>query len=69
MERGYSSLNGVVTLIPNGKCIDNEIMSKECKQCDIWKNKKGTQGYTDWKSEHSCSINHKGSAAEMEVNG
>ena len=35
MERGYSSPNGVVTLIPNGKCIDNEIMSKECKQCDI----------------------------------
>ena len=43
-KRGYSSLNGVVTLIANGKCIDNEVMSKKCKQCDM-ENKKGTQEY------------------------
>ena len=34
-------------LIENGKCIDNEVMFKKCKQCDIWEKKKGTQGYTD----------------------
>ena len=28
---GYSSLNGVATLIANSKCIDNEVMSKKCK--------------------------------------
>ena len=31
-KRGYSSLNGVVTLSANGKRIDNEVMSKKCKQ-------------------------------------
>ena len=44
-------------------------MSKKCKQCDIWENKKDTQEYTDWKSEHRCSINHEGSAGTMAVNG
>ena len=68
-KQGYSSLNGVVTLIANGKCVDNEVMSKKCKQCDIWENKKGTQECTDWKSKHSCSINHEGSAGAMEVIG
>ena len=68
-KRGYSSLNGIVTLIANGKCIHNEVMSKKCKQCNIWQSKKGTQEYTDWKSEHSCSINHEGSAGAVEVNG
>ena len=66
---GYSWLNGVVTLIANGKCIGSEVMSKKCKQCDIWESKKDTQEYTDWRSEHSCSINHEGSARAMEVNG
>ena len=33
-ERGYSSMNGVMTLIANGKCIDNEVISKKCKLCD-----------------------------------
>ena len=44
-------------------------MSKKCKQCDIWENKKGTREYTDLKSEHSCSINYERSAGAMEVNG
>ena len=56
-------------LIENGKCIDNEVMSKKCKQCDIWEKKEGTQEYTDWKSKHSCSINYEGSLGAMEVNG
>ena len=68
-KRGYASLNGVVTLISNGKCIDNEVMSKKCKQCDRWEHKKGTKEYTNWKAEHNCSINHEGSAGAMEVNG
>ena len=67
-KRGYSSMNGV-TLIANGKCIDNEVMSKKCKLCAILENKKGTQEYLDWKSEHSCSINHEGSAGAIEING
>ena len=41
-------------------------MYKKCKQCKIWENNKDTQEHTDWKSEHSCSINHDGSAEAME---
>ncbi|XP_057290075.1 uncharacterized protein LOC130612741 [Hydractinia symbiolongicarpus] len=30
-KRGFSSLNGVMTLIADGKCIDTEVMSKKCR--------------------------------------
>ena len=33
-KRGHSSLNGVVTLIENGKCIDYEVLSNKCKSCE-----------------------------------
>ncbi len=32
-KRGHSSLNGVVTAISNGKCIDSRVYSKHCKSC------------------------------------
>ena len=66
-KRGYLSLNGFSWHWLRTS-IDNEVMSKKCKLCDIWENKKGTQEYTDWKCEHSYSINHEGSAGAMEVN-
>ena len=34
-KRGYSSLNGVVKLISEGKCIDTEVLSKKCKQYEM----------------------------------
>ena len=70
-KRGYSSLNGVMTLIADGKCIANEVMSKKCKECDIWDKKKDTDKYADWKENHAgyCSINHEGSYGAMEVTG
>lgn len=68
-KRGYSSLNGVVTLISAGKCIDTEVLSKKCKQCEMWTYKKGSVEYDNWKEEHVCSINHIGSAGSMEVVG
>ena len=37
--------------------------------CHIWENKKGTQKYTDCKSELSFLINPEGSAGAMELNG
>ena len=45
--RGYSSLNGVVTAIYNGKAIDTETLSKNCKSCKYWDNKKGTPEYDE----------------------
>ena len=70
-KRGQSSLNGVVTLIGNGKCIDYEVLSKKCKSCEAWEYEKGNEsvGFNDWKAQHVCSINHTGSAAAMDVIG
>ena len=55
-KRGQSSLNGVVTLIGNGKCINYEVLSKKCKSCEAWEYKKATdiEGYNDWKAQHVC---------------
>ena len=42
-RRGYASLNGVVTAINKGKCIDAIVLSKHCRQCIIWEKRKGTE--------------------------
>ena len=69
--RGFSSLNGVVTLMSsiNGKCLDTDILSKKCRACQYWTKKKGTPEYERWKNEHSCTINHRTSSGAMEVTG
>ena len=38
-------MNGVVTAISNGICIDLKTLTKNCKQCQYWKQKKGTYEY------------------------
>ena len=70
-KRGYSSLNGVVTAIAhdNSKVIDVIVLSKHCKQCQIWENRKDNPRYFDWKNNHNCQINHTGSAGAMESAG
>ena len=72
-RRGYSSLNGVVTLMSsvNKKCIDTHVMSKCCKGCQYWERQKETDSYAYeiWRNNHSCSINHSGSAGAMEASG
>ena len=44
-KRGHSSLNGVVTAISNGKCVDHQILSEYCKGCQVCEMKKGTWEY------------------------
>ena len=40
--RGHSSLHGVVVAMSKeGKVIDCKVMSKHCKQCQIWSKKEG----------------------------
>ncbi len=68
-KRGHSSLNGVVTAIVDGKCIDKHVMSKFCKGCSSWENKKGTPAYENWALEHNCSANHSKSSGAMESSG
>lgn len=66
--RGYVSLNGVITSICQGKCVDVDIIIKVCRSCRFWDPKKGTPEYVEWKTNHDCSINHTGSSGSMEVN-
>ena len=68
-KRGYSSLNGVVTAISHGKCLDRHVMSKYCKTCVRWESKKGTKEYDDWIEKHVCQVNHMRSSGAMESAG
>ena len=70
-KRGYSSLNGVVTVISvdNGKCLNYRVLTKRCAECTAWSSRKGTDGYEEFMSQHECSINHDGSAGSMEAKG
>ena len=70
-RRGYASLNGIVTAISheNGKCIDYEVLSKDCQACKVWERKKGENqvAYENFKTNHNCPINHVGSSGSMET--
>ena len=68
-RRGHSSLNGVVTAISNGKCLDKHVMSKYCKSCLRWESKKGSTEYNNWLIDHHCYANHKKSSGAMESAG
>ena len=70
-KRGYASLNGVIAAISHGKVVDSEVMSKICLSCRYWHQpgRQNTPGFEDWKGEHHCPINHKGSAGSMESAG
>ena len=41
-RRGYSSLNGVVTVIASdsGKCVDYRVLLKTCSACTSWEPRK-----------------------------
>lgn len=59
-KRGYSSLNGVVTVscIDTGKILDAEVFSKYCHSCACKKDQ-----------AHTCEKNYEGSSGGMEVEG
>lgn len=72
-RRGYSSMFGMVTAMSTvtGKAIDIEVMSKECRECMVWRNKEGTQEFEDWWEghQHLCHANHLGSSGSMDASG
>ena len=68
-KRGHNSLNGVVTAICNGLCVDRHVMSKYCRLCQKWESKKGTAEYNEWKLQHICKKNHSKSSGAMEAAG
>ena len=70
-KRGHSSMNGFVGAISteNKKVIDCQVLSKFCKGCLIWEQKKGTKEYNSWKETHVCKINHYQSSGAIESAG
>ena len=72
-RRGFSSLNGVVTVIASdtGKCVDYRVKLKQCTSCTSWESRKSAEPdlYEQLISKHDCDINHEGSAGAMEVSG
>ena len=44
-RRGFSSLNGVVTVIAsdNGKCVDYRVKLKQCASCTSWESRKSAE--------------------------
>ena len=72
-QRGYASLNGVVTTISleNGKVIDVEPMGKNCKACCLKEQLKQTdpEAYANWRNSHICNFNYKGSSSGIESVG
>ena len=58
-SRGHSSINVLVTLISkeNGKCIDSYVISKKCKDCSMWADKKDSAGYQECLASHVCQAN------------
>ena len=74
-KRGFSSLNGIVTAMNNGRCIDAHVMSKHCKLCGIMERRKNNDDfdYKTWKIQHEesekCEVNHTKSSGAMEATG
>ena len=70
-KRGYSSLNGVVTLISSmvRKCLDFHVLSEKCRSCEVWSTGEGHPKYEEWKVKHSYQANHSKSSGLMEIVG
>ena len=78
MERGFSSLYGVVFVVTwqTGQVVDYCVLSKHCAKCKHWKAKRrrgaiSQEEYAAWKSDHQpeCDINTASSAPGMETEG
>ena len=65
-KRRHSSLNGVVTAISSGRYVDADVLTKYCRGCQIWFNRKQHSNYENWKTNHNCSLNHTNLSGAME---
>ena len=70
-KRGHASHNGVGTAISldTKKCLDVEVLSDKCQECQKWEKKTNDPRYGEWKASHQCKINHIGSSNSMETVG
>ena len=67
-KRGFSSLNGLVTVISvdSGKCLVFRVKTNKSTAYSSWESRTGSDEYTDFPSNHECLINHEGSSGSME---
>lgn len=72
-KRGFSSSCGVVTALSTviDKALDCGVMSKDCKECKLWRGKEGSQAFQQWWEghQHKCHTNFEGSSAARDANG
>ena len=69
MDHGSVEGSAVIS-VDTEKCLDTEVLSDKCKQCDFWeKQDKNTEEYIEWHENHNCLISHQDSACAMEANG
>lgn len=73
-RRGYSSVYGVVTALSTvtGKALDVEVMSKECRECMVWRRqRKELLSFDEWWEghQHCCQANHYGSLGSIDATG
>ena len=72
-RRGYTSAYGVITASSTltGKVLNVEIMSKECRECMVWRGREGTAEFQDWWDghQHLCQANCFGSSGSMDASG
>ena len=72
-RRGYSSMNGCVTALSmdTGKCLDAEVLSKVCRECQRHASHEETEEERVWQADHAgkCKANYTGSSPAMETVG
>ena len=62
-RRGFASLNGIATImaVDIGKCLDYEVLTKECKACQVWESKKKSSiEYDNFMVDHDCLLITRG---------
>ena len=73
VRKGYSSLNGIVTVVSveTREAIDYNVLTKKCAHCTALGSRRGTDAFEEFMSTHEneCEINHEGSAGSMEAKG
>ena len=70
-KRGHTLHNSIVTVISldTKKCLDAEVLSDRCQQCQKWQHETNYPRYDERKASHNYKINHTGSANSMETVG
>ena len=72
-KRGYTSSIGITSVLSlaNGKVLDTEIMSRECKSCMLNTRKEGSKEFENWWEihKHVCEVNFHGSSSAMDPEG